>query len=92
MSAEGIEIYHLAGIKFTKNGPPVTGDIDASAIFVFSAERVVIQEGMKFVLKENPEPLVKRFSNFVWGSVVLLTEPLAEFDACTSCLGHSTKQ
>ena len=59
MGAEGVEVDHLAGIKFTKNGPPVTGDIDASTIFIFSFEGMVIQKGVKFVLKKEFQPITK---------------------------------
>lgn len=53
---------------------------------------MVVEKWVKFVFKESLEPLVEGLLDLVWGSVVLLTELLAEFDICISCLGHATKQ
>ena len=59
VSAEGVEVDHFAGIKFPKNGPPITCDIDASTIFIFSFEGMVIQKGVKFVLKKEFQSITK---------------------------------
>jgi hypothetical protein len=42
VSTESVEIYHFAGIQFPKDRSPVAGDINTTAVFVFSFERMVV--------------------------------------------------
>ncbi len=67
MGAEGVEIHNPTGIKFSKNDPPIAGHINASAIFVFSFERVVVQKRVEFVLEKEFQSITKGNLGFARG-------------------------